>query len=95
MITCTTAKISENANTAFARPMAGLTMPHVAASAKPAASSTAKNARLLEQKHASANAAAAASLATGFMRCSGLVPGTYSRNELMRTRSFRLSELPP
>ena len=88
---CTTAKISENASTARASPNVWRTMPHDAASANPAASSTAKNTKLPEQKHATANRAAAPSLATGFRRCSRLSPGTYSRNALMKASLFPLT----
>ena len=72
--------MSEKANTALARPMVGRTMPHEAANANPTSSNAANSTRLLVQKHASANATAEASFATGFMRCSRLVPGTYSKN---------------
>ena len=84
MSSCTTAKISENASTARTSPSVCRTMPHIAASASPAASNAIKNTRLLVQKQATANRAAAPSFATGFMRCSGLSPGTYSKNALMR-----------
>ena len=99
----TTARMSENANTALHSPAVSRPNPHEAAMTSAAARRISRNTRLLVTKQAMAMSTAPMSFTQGFMRCRKLSPGTYSRNlaisrspPLPRLRPpYRMPELPP